>query len=107
MAASALQTTCLAVNHVAVNRGSNVFVTATAGVLGDFVIEPGDLDRVGIAAGGEVEGMPESVVGLHRIFADDVMRSVAVVAGRDRMMTRLHPRVVLCLHDVAVGAGHG
>ena len=36
----------------------------------DLVIELRDLDRVGISAGGEVEGMPESVVRLHRILPE-------------------------------------
>src|SRR6476620_1854942 len=65
------------------------------GVLGDFVVELCDLDGVGIPAGREVEGMPESVVGLDGVFSENVVRGVAVVTGRGRVMARLQPGIVL------------
>ena len=76
-------------------------------ILNDLMIEPGDLDRVGISAAREIKGVPESVVRLHRILPDNVMGSVAIVAGRHRVMARFHPGVVLRLHYVAVRAGGG
>ena len=105
VAAGALESGGLAVNYVAVDGGGYVFVAVAAGVLGDLVIELRDLDGVGIPAGGEVEGMPESVVGLDGVFSENVVRGVAVVAGCGPMMARLQPGIVLRLHHVAVGAG--
>ena len=104
MAARALQAGRLAVNYIAVDRRCDRFVTAAAGIFCDLVIELGDLDGVGISAAGEIEGMPESVVRLHRVFPDDVVRGVTVVAGGNRMMAALHPGVILRLHHVTVGA---
>src|SRR4029077_9101069 len=105
VASGALESGGFAVNYVSVDGGGDAFVAVAAGVLGDFVIELRDLDGVGIPAGGEVEGMPESVVGLDGVLAENVVRSVAVVAGRGRVMARLQPGIVLRLHHVAVGAG--
>ena len=48
--------------------------------------------------------MPESVGCLRRIFADEVCRGMAMVAGRHRAVRRLEPAVELFAHDVAVGA---
>ena len=50
VAARALQTCRLAVNHVAVDRGSDRFMTAPAGVLGNLVVELCDLDCVRITS---------------------------------------------------------
>lgn len=105
VAAGALESGGLAVNDVAVDGGGDAFVTMATGVLGDFVVELCDLDGVGIPAGREVEGMPESVVGLDGVFSENVVRGVAVVTGRGRVMARLQPGIVLRAHDVAVGAG--
>ncbi len=107
VAARALQTCRLAVRDVAIDRRGDRLMAPAAGVLGDLVIELCNLDGVGIPAAGEVKRMPESVVRLHCIFADDVVRCVAIVAGRGRVVTRLHPRVVLLLHDVAIRASRG
>src|SRR4030095_13031673 len=49
--------------------------------------------------------MPEAIGCLRGILADEVCRSVAVVAGRHRAVRRLAPAVELFAHDVAVGAG--
>ena len=97
MAARALQSLSFAVNDVAIDRGGDVFVTTTAGVFGDLVIEFGDLDGVGIPAGCEVERMPETVVRLDGVFAEDIVRSMAIVAGSGRAVARLQPGVVLGL----------
>jgi len=107
VAASALQTFSFAVDNTAVDFCRDVLVTPAAGVLGNSVVELGDLNRVGIVATGEIKGMPETVIGLHRIFANEVVRGVAIVAGGRRMMARLHPGFVLCLHDVTVGTSLG
>ena len=78
-----------------------------ARILNDLVVELCDLDRVRISTASEIKGMPESVIRFDRVLADDVVRSVAVVAGGHRVMAGFHPGVVLRLHYVAVGAGSG
>ena len=107
MATRALQSFGLAVDDIAFDFRCNVFVTAAAGVLGHFVVELGDLNRVGIVAAGEIKRVPESVVSLHCIFADNVMGCMAVVARRCRVMARLQPSFILCLHHMTVGARLG
>ena len=86
VAARALQAFSLAVHDVAVDGRGDVLVATAAGVLRYLMVELGDLNGVGIVAAREVERMPESIVGLHRIFADQIVRGVAIVAGRDRVM---------------------
>ena len=76
-------------------------------MFGDFAVEARDLDRVRETAGGEMEGVPEAVVLLDGVFADDVVRRVVVVPGGDGMMAGFEPGVVLSAHDVAVHAGLG
>src|SRR5579862_3005484 len=87
--------------------GGDVFVAAAAGVFGDPVIELGDLDGVGIPASREVERMPETVVGLHRICAEDVVGRVAIVTGGGGVVARFQPGIVLGTHHMAIGAGGG
>src|ERR1035438_8377082 len=92
MATGTLQPFSFAVYNVAVDFRRDVLVTAAASVLRDPVIELGDLNRVGVVAAGEVKGMPESVVCLHGVFANEVVRGVAIVTGGYRVVARLHPR---------------
>ena len=103
----ALQARGFAVDYISIDRRRDRFMTAAAGVLGDLVIELRDFDGVGIVTAGEVERVPESVIGLYGVLPDDVVGSMAVVAGGDGMMTGFHPGVILRLHYVAVGAGRG
>src|SRR5579871_943224 len=107
MTAGAFYSAGSAVHDVAINCRSNRLVAAPAGILGNCVIEFCDFNRVGKMAGGEIKGMPEAVICFDRVFPDEVVRSVAVVAGRGGVMARFKPGVVLCLHDVAVRAGRG
>ena len=102
VAARALQPFGLAVYDIAVDGRSDVLVTAAAGVLGHVVVELGDFNSVGIVAAGEVERVPESVISLDRVFSDEVVRRVAVIAGSDRVVARFLPGIVLRLHDMAV-----
>ena len=93
--------------HVAIDGRRDVLVASAAAFSVTLVIELRDLDGVGIASAGEVERVPESVVGLDRILPMmlcGVWQSLQVAA---RVMTRLHPAVVLRLHHMAVGAGRG
>src|SRR5262249_35023793 len=50
------------------------------------------------------ERMKESVTRFHRVLPCQVVRSMAVVTSRRRMVAGFRPRVVLPLHRVAVGA---
>jgi len=104
MAACALQSLCLSVDNVAVDGLRDVFVAMAASRFGYLVVEVGDPDDVRVVPCSEIERMEESVRSLNRIFADDIVRRVAIVAGRHRMMARLDPCVILRLHDVAICA---
>jgi hypothetical protein len=81
MAAGAVHSLGLAVNDVPVNRSCDVLVATSARVFRHFLVEIGNPDGVGVAASSEMEGMPETVVQLHGILSDQVMRGVTVVAG--------------------------
>jgi len=105
MAARALQPFGLAVNHVAVDRGGDVFMTSAACVLDDSMIEFRDLDGVRIPAGREVKGMPEAVVGFHRILPENIVGSVAIVAGGRRAMAGFQPGIILGAHHMTIRAG--
>jgi len=106
VATRTLQTLRLAVNDVAVNGRGDLLMTAPARTLSHLVIELCYLNVVGIPAGGEIKRMPESVVRFHRILTHNIVRRVTIIAGGHRVMAGLHPRVILRLHDVAIGARH-
>lgn len=48
-----------------------------------------------------------AVLGFGVVFAEEVLRSVAVIAGGDCMMRAFEPAIVLLVHYVAVDAGIG
>src|SRR5678815_5579526 len=73
----------------------------------DFTVLLSDADRLVKVLKGETLGMPVSVNHLRRVLADQIVRRVAVVAGRDRVVRGLLPPVVLLAHDVTVHAGRG
>lgn len=56
---------------------------------------------------GEGKAVIEAVDALHEIFADDVMRGVAVIAGRDMAMASFHPCIKLWTHRMAIHTGLG
>jgi hypothetical protein len=107
VAARTFDALSIAVSAVAIDRCGDGFVAMAARTFHDLVIKFSDLDGVWIFAGGEIEGVPESVIRLDRVFSDDVMRSVTVVAGCGVVMARLDPSIVLLAHDVTVDAGGG
>ena len=104
MTTRALQSLRLAMRNISVDRRGDVLVAAAAGVFCYLMIELRDLDGVGISAGREIERMPESVICLNRIFSDDVVRSMTVVASSDRVMARLQPGIILSSHHVTIHA---
>jgi hypothetical protein len=92
---------------VAVYGLGDGLVAMAARGLHHFAIKPGDFNGVRITSGGEIEGMKEAIVGFDRVFADDVVRRVTVIAGGGGVMAGLDPSVILRVHDVAIGAGAG
>src|SRR5215472_5786838 len=89
------------------NFGGYVLVAAAACLFRNLAIEFRDPDVVWIATGGEVKRMQEPVFRFHGVFADDVVWSMTIVAACHRVVTRLEPGIVGCLHDVAVSASLG
>lgn len=83
------------------NIRDDFLVAVQTRLLGYFPIPRLDLNGVRKSAGGEGEGMPETVVRLH-LFPQKIMRCVAIVAGRYGTVAGLDPGVVVILHDVAV-----
>lgn len=65
------------------------------------------LNRLVEIAGGKGIRMPESMVDLGPILPHKVVWRMAVVAGGDRVVARLHPTIQMVLHDVAVRARVG
>jgi len=87
------------------DRRHDIRVTITAGALRNLATAVGDLNWVRIISHREVIRMPKPVSPLRPVFADKIVRSVAVVAGGNISMTALSPAIELFLHDVAIGAG--
>src|SRR5579884_2556475 len=107
VAPRALHALRLAVCHVPVNRLGDVLVTAAAGRFRHSEIKISDADRVRVVSGREVHRMEETVARLYRVFPGYIGRRVAIVAGRGKMMARLHPTVILRAHGVTVRARDG
>src|SRR5579864_5769614 len=102
VATRAVHTLGMVVCHVSVNRLGDVLVTAAAGRFRHSEIKIGDADGVGIPRGREVHGMEKTVARLDRVFPGYVGGRVAIVAGRGKVMARLHPPVILRAHGVTV-----
>src|SRR5215469_2469309 len=66
-----------------------------------FVVAP-DLDNVGKSAGREGKGMKESVRCFDGVFPEEIMRCVAIVAGRYGVMAACQPGRIIVLHHMAV-----
>ena len=76
-------------------------------MLGDIKIMSFYLNRLVKSAKRKIIRMPEAVRCFGVIFADSIGRRVAVVAGRNGMMARFLPAVILFPHDMTVGARTG
>ena len=83
------------------------FVATNAVVLDDRQAAFLDADRLVEILEGESPGMAKAVLGLGEVFANKIVRHMAVVAGGNRVMRTLAPTVELVTHDVAVHAGLG
>ena len=62
-------------------------VTFAAGIVGNLAISLRDLNRIGIIASGKIERMPKTVQRLRGIFADKIVRRMAIIADRYTAMT--------------------
>jgi len=91
----------------AFNHFNDTGVTFSASIVGDLLIAFGDLNRIRIVARREIERMPEAVLRLGGILANEISRRVAVITGRYTAMARLDPTIILILHDMAIHASLG
>src|SRR5262249_2336614 len=90
-----------------VYRLSDSGMAMAAGAFHDFAVEAGDLNCVRVFTGSEVKRVEETVARFDRIFAQEIMRCMAVIARRRPAMTGLDPARVLLVHGVTVGARGG
>ena len=79
-------------------------VTFETGLVGNLPVAFVGNDIVGKPSGGESKRVPKTVLRFGHVFADEVRRRMAIVAGCDRAMRGFQPTVVMILHDVAVCA---
>ena len=84
-----------------------ILMTMNAISLQDVGVLLVNADRFMKVLQGEALGMPEAILGLGEILADELVRQMAIDAGGSSMMTRLLPSIVLFTHDVAVDASFG
>lgn len=84
-----------------------ILVAVEAGLLHHPAVAWLDLNRILVVARCESERMEEAVVGLREVLSNEVVRCVTVVTDRHGVMARLLPRVVIRLHDMAVGTRCG
>ena len=89
------------------NVFNDLLMAVETGFFGDASVAWFDADRVGKSAGGKGERMPETVICFHPVFSEEIVGSMAIVAGGDGTMTGLNPGIEMILHDVAIGAGLG
>ena len=89
------------------NVFDNLFVAVEACFFRDAAVARFDANGVWKFAGSESERMPETVIGFHPVFAEEIVWSVTIVAGGNRPMAGLDPGIEMILHDVAIGAGFG
>ena len=90
-----------------VDRVHDRRVAVPAGRLRHRAVRCRNPERVGEAAGGEVERMPEAVASLDEVLPHRRVRRMAVVAGGGGVMAALDPCLEVLAHDVAVGTGLG
>lgn len=93
-----------AVNSARIDGVSDRLMTTSARGLGHASIELGDFYRVRVFAGSEIKRMKEAIAGFDRVFSDQIVRRMAVVASSRGMMAGLHPCFVLGAHGMTVRA---
>lgn len=85
-----------------IDAGHDLLMAADTVFLERGGIERLDHDRLVKILEREAFRMVVAVDRFARVFPDQVVRRMAIVAGRNRMVRRLQPAVVLLAHDVAV-----
>ena len=90
-----------------VNPLHNVTVAFAAGVFRNFAIKFSYADRFGEISRGKSEGMVVAVYSLDKVFVEKTFRGVAVIAGGHVLVAAFDPTVIMVVHDMTVGAGHG
>lgn len=88
-------------------RVDDLLMAVTTRILRDRPIVLFDLEEVGEISGRESERVPEPVRCLSSIFADKVMRGVAVVADGNCAMAAFNPGIVIVIHHMAICACGG
>jgi len=112
------QTRALAMSHVGVTsdtagcaplgqilRMNETLVTAKAIVLYGLCTPRRHPDRFVKVLEREGHAVIPAVLGLSNVLRQKIVRKMALDAGCHRVVTRLLPRIVLAIHDVAVHAG--
>jgi hypothetical protein len=79
-----------------------ITVTANAVVLKNLASLGLDHDRFHEVLSGELLSVAPTIFGLRDVLVEKRGRQVAVDTNRNLMVTRLLPRIVLRLHDVAI-----
>ena len=82
----------------------NIGMAMAAGAFRNALVQRFDLDGLMKTPGRERQRMVEPIDALDRIFAKKVVRSMAIVADRDRMMWPTQPGFVMVVHDMAIRA---
>ena len=95
------------VTGVGGNFADQSFVTANAVFLQNCMIPGFDANWLWKILQGEGFGVEKAIFRLGKIFADEVMGQMAVVAGGSLMMAGFLPTIILFAHDMAVDASLG
>ena len=96
-----------AIAGVWVDLVENLAVASDAVLLQHRGVARLDHDRFGKVLEREPLGVPEAVFRFGRIFCDEAVWGVAVIARGDRVMAGVLPAIVLLAHDVTVHTSGG
>ena len=92
------------VSAAGIDGVGDVCVTVPAGVFRDGAAARFHIDRLMEITGREGVRMPETVIGLGPVLAEEIVRGVAIIASGDGTVAGLQPGVIVILHDMAVRA---
>ena len=79
-------------------------MTTNAIFLKDLVIVPCDDNRMAKVFERKCQGVIPAVTGFGEQFRNQIVRQMAVITGRDVVVPRIAPGIVLVIHDMAVHA---
>src|ERR1044072_2166083 len=98
----ALQARCASPTMRAVDCRNDVLMTVAASCFRSFSFPFPDLNRVRESPRGKCQRVKKAVGCLGCIFADQIGRSVTVIATSSRTVPRFQPPVILVLHHMTV-----